>query len=88
MDDLQRQPSDKDREQLESRIKRVHDEGRIGTADRDIRLGNVRSAQSMTELDLMTRELERFRAEHPRSETLSEQAKHSLLGGPSTSDWK
>ena len=31
--------------------------------------------------DLMTRELERFRAEHPRSHTLSEQAKHSLLGG-------
>ena len=31
--------------------------------------------------DLMTRELERFRAEHPRSHTCSEQAKHSLLGG-------
>ena len=31
--------------------------------------------------DLMTRELERFRAEHPRSHALSEQAKHSLLGG-------
>ena len=31
--------------------------------------------------DLMTRELERFRAEHSRSQTLSEQAKHSLLGG-------
>lgn len=62
MDDLQRQPADKDREQLESRIKRVHDEGRIGTADRDIRLANVRSAQSMTELDLMTRELDQLEA--------------------------
>src|SRR5215213_11452941 len=31
--------------------------------------------------DLMTRELERFRAEHPRSEALAEQARHSLLGG-------
>ena len=30
---------------------------------------------------LMTRELERFRAEHPRSLALAEQAKHSLLGG-------
>ena len=62
MDDLQRQPADKDREQLESRIKRVHDEGRIGTADRDIRLGNVRSAQSMAELDLMIRELDQLEA--------------------------
>jgi hypothetical protein len=35
----------------------------------------------MTLDDLMTRELERFRAEHPRSHALSEQAKHSLLGG-------
>jgi glutamate-1-semialdehyde 2,1-aminomutase len=31
--------------------------------------------------DLMTRELERFRAEHPRSEALAEQARRSLLGG-------
>jgi glutamate-1-semialdehyde 2,1-aminomutase len=31
--------------------------------------------------DLMTRELERFRAEHPRSEALAEQARGSLLGG-------
>ena len=30
---------------------------------------------------LMTRELERFRAEHPRSHALAEQAKQSLLGG-------
>jgi glutamate-1-semialdehyde 2,1-aminomutase len=31
--------------------------------------------------DLMTRELERFRAERPRSEALAEQARRSLLGG-------
>jgi glutamate-1-semialdehyde 2,1-aminomutase len=31
--------------------------------------------------DLMTRELERFRAEHPRSHALAEQAKRTLLGG-------
>jgi glutamate-1-semialdehyde 2,1-aminomutase len=30
---------------------------------------------------LMERELERFRAEHPRSHELTERAKHSLLGG-------
>jgi glutamate-1-semialdehyde 2,1-aminomutase len=31
--------------------------------------------------DLMTRELERFRAEHPRSHALAEQARRTLLGG-------
>jgi glutamate-1-semialdehyde 2,1-aminomutase len=31
--------------------------------------------------ELMNRELERFRAEHPRSHTLAEQAKRSLLAG-------
>lgn len=65
MDDLQRQPRDDDREQLSARINRAHDEGRIGQADRDIRLGNVRSAQSMAELDLMTRELDQLDAAIP-----------------------
>ena len=31
--------------------------------------------------ELMTRELERFRAEHPRSHELAEQARRTLLGG-------
>jgi hypothetical protein len=65
VDDRQRQPRDSDREQLSARINRAHDEGRIGLADRDIRLGNVRSAQSMAELDLMTRELDQLDAAIP-----------------------
>src|SRR4051794_9151793 len=35
----------------------------------------------MALVDLMTRELERFRTEHPGSEALATQARHSLLGG-------
>ncbi len=62
MDDLQRQPEGDDRDALAARIKRAHAEGRIGLADRDIRLGNVRSAQSMAELDLMRRELDQLDA--------------------------
>ncbi len=65
MDDLQRQPEDDDRDALAARISRAHDEGRIGLADRDIRLGNVRSAQSMAELDLMRRELDQLDAALP-----------------------
>lgn len=62
MDDLQRPPGDNDRAQIVARINRVHDQGRISTADRDIRLGNVKSAQSMAELDLMTRDLDQLEA--------------------------
>jgi hypothetical protein len=65
VDDLQRPPGDSDREQLAARINRAHDDGRIGAADRDIRLGNVRSAQSMAELDLMTRDLDQLEAVLP-----------------------
>jgi hypothetical protein len=64
-DDLQRPPSDADRAALVTRINRVHDEGRISTADRDIRLGNVRSAQSGSELDLMGRDLDQLEAALP-----------------------
>ena len=60
MDDLQRPPGDSDRDGIVARINRVHGEGRISTADRDIRLGNVRSAQSMAELDLMSRDLDQL----------------------------
>lgn len=65
VDDLQRPPADGDRQQIVARINRVHDEGRISTADRDIRLGNVRSAQSMAELDLMSRDLDQLEATLP-----------------------
>jgi hypothetical protein len=60
VDDPQRHPRDRDRSDLVARIKRAADAGRIGSADRDIRLGNVASAQSMAELDLMNRELDQL----------------------------
>ena len=52
---------------MATRIKRAYDEGRIGAADRDIRLGNVSSAQSMAELDLMSRDLDQLEAALPAS---------------------
>lgn len=63
VDDPQRQPNDSDRSLLAGRIKRASDDGRISGADRDIRLGNVWTAQSMAELDLMTRELDQLDAQ-------------------------
>ena len=69
MDDLQRQPKDDDRDAMTARVNRAHDEGRIGAADRDIRLANVRSAQSMAELDLMRRELDQLDAVLPPATT-------------------
>ncbi len=63
MDDPQRQPKDTDRSQVAGRIKRAGDEGRISGADRDIRLGNVWTATSMSELDLMSRELDQLEAQ-------------------------
>ncbi len=62
MDDPQRKPGERDRSPLVARIKRAAEQGRIGAADRDIRLGNVASAQTMTELDLMSRELDQLEA--------------------------
>ena len=67
MDDPQRQPRDPDRAQLSARIRGAADQGRISTADRDIRLSNVRNAQSVAELDLMTRELDQLDAALPVS---------------------
>ena len=58
MDDVHRKPKDDERDEVAARIKRAAAEGRISDPDRDIRLGNVRSAQSMWELDLITRELD------------------------------
>lgn len=60
VDDPHRQPRDQDRNQLITRIKRAADAGRIGEADRDIRLRNVAAAHSMAELDLMARELDQL----------------------------
>src|ERR1700712_1516170 len=62
VDDAQRQPEDSDRQQVAGRVQRAFDAGRIGGADRDIRLGNVQSATSMAELSLMTRELDQLEA--------------------------
>jgi hypothetical protein len=67
VDDLQRPPTDGDRERVVARVNQAHDQGRISTADRDIRLGNVRSAQSMAELDLMSRDLDQLEAALPYS---------------------
>ncbi|MBV9831014.1 MAG: hypothetical protein JOZ82_05415, partial [Marmoricola sp.] len=60
MDDLQARPSDHEREALTTRIDRVAAAGKISGADRDIRLGNVRSAQSRAELELMSRDLDQL----------------------------
>jgi hypothetical protein len=72
VDDLQRPPTDRDRDQVVARINRAHDDGRISTADRDIRLGNVRSAQSMSELDLMSRDLDQLEAALPAAAPASQ----------------
>jgi hypothetical protein len=60
MDDPQRKPGERDRSPLVARIRRAAELGRIGAADRDIRLGNVASAQTMAELDLISRELDQL----------------------------
>jgi len=60
MDDGQGKPRDAERADLAARIRRVADQGRISPADRDIRLRNVDSAQSTSELDLMARDLDQL----------------------------
>jgi hypothetical protein len=62
VDDVHRKPKDDERDEVAARIKRAAAAGRISDPDRDIRLGNVRSAQSMWELDLITRELDQLEA--------------------------
>jgi hypothetical protein len=76
MDDPQRKPGERDRSALVARIKRVAEQGRIGAADRDIRLGNVASAQTMAELDLMSRDLDQLEA------TLSSAAAPAAASAP------
>lgn len=67
MDDSQRQPKDDDRDPLRARITAAHDQGLIGEADRDIRLGNVRSSATMAELDMLSRELDQLGVVLPAS---------------------
>jgi hypothetical protein len=62
VDDPQRKPGDRDRSALVARIRSAADQGRITSADRDIRLSNVATAQSMAELDLMSRDLDQLEA--------------------------
>ena len=62
VDDVHRKPKDDERDEVAARIKRAAAAGQINGPDRDIRLGNVRSAQSMWELDLITRELDQLDA--------------------------
>jgi hypothetical protein len=65
VDDPQRRPGDRDRSALVARIRSAADQGRISSADRDIRLANVASAQTMTELDLIGRDLDQLEAVLP-----------------------
>lgn len=67
VDDPQRRPGDRDRSALVARIRGAADQGRISAADRDIRLANVASAQTMTELDLIGRDLDQLEAALPGS---------------------
>jgi hypothetical protein len=69
VEDPHRKPGDRDRSSLVARIQRAADEGRIVAADRDIRLANVASAQSMSELDLIGRELDQLEAAVPSGST-------------------
>ena len=67
MDDPQRKPGKGDRVKLAARIVRAAEQGRIAPADRDIRLENVASAESMGELDLMARDLDQLEAALPEA---------------------
>lgn len=67
MDDQHRQPRDSDRNPVRDRIKRAVTDGRISSADGDIRLGNVASAQSMGELGLIVRDLDQLETTLPAS---------------------
>jgi hypothetical protein len=65
VDDVHRKPKDDERDAVVARIKRASREGRISDPDRDIRLGNVGTAQSVWELDLIARELDQLEAVAP-----------------------
>jgi hypothetical protein len=65
VDDPQRKPGSTERDAVAARIRRAADDGRISTVDRDIRLGNVASAQTAAELDLIARDLDQLEAALP-----------------------
>ena len=65
VDDVHRKPKDDERDAVAERIRRASREGRISDPDRDIRLGNVGTAQSMWELDLISRWLDQLDAAMP-----------------------
>lgn len=62
MDDQHRAPRDGDRDPVRDRIRRAVAEGRITAADGEIRLTNVTSAQSLTELSMIARDLDHLDA--------------------------
>lgn len=62
MDDLNRSPGERDRKPVRDRIERAVAQGRISSVDGDIRLANVSSAQSLTDLSLIARDLDQLDA--------------------------
>ncbi|HET6152378.1 MAG TPA: DUF1707 domain-containing protein [Marmoricola sp.] len=58
--DEQRQPREADRRAVRDRITRAVADGRISSLDGDIRLGNVGSATTMTELGMIARDLDQL----------------------------
>ena len=70
MDDPQRRPGARDRDPLAAWIRHACEQGRIGEADRDIRLRNVASAQSRAELDLIARDLDELDVALPTTQPL------------------
>lgn len=62
MNDEHRAPGDGDRKPVRDRIARALADGRISAADAEIRLANVANAQSLTELSLLTRDLDQIEA--------------------------
>lgn len=84
MDDGQGKPRDAERADLAARIRRVADQGRISAADRNIRLRNVDSAQSKSELDLMTRDLDQLETTVAPGAAAPVPASSPELGVPST----
>lgn len=57
-----RGPGESDRKPVRSRIAAALADGRISSADAEIRLTNVANAQSLTELSLITRDLDQIEA--------------------------
>lgn len=80
MDDLHRAPGDGDRAALRLRIQQAVADGRISAVDGDIRLTNVASAQSLTELSLIARDLDQLDAARAAA---AAQAPETSLAAPS-----